>query len=55
MYGYRCKKVCDCDQGECDPEEGCMCDPGVTGAHCDIGKLATSSPQVLMHDAVSKA
>ena len=32
-----------------------MCDPGVTGARCDIGKLATSSPQVLTHDAVSKA
>ena len=37
-YGYRCQEVCDCSvNGECDPESGCVCNEGYSGAHCETG------------------
>ena len=36
-YGYRCKRVCDCENGDCDPVKGCVCDAGYTGNHCESG------------------
>ena len=46
-YGYRCKKVCDCIHGECDSVSGCICDAGMNGTHCDIGKDNVSMNQIV--------
>ena len=36
-YGYRCGRVCDCENGDCDPVDGCMCHEGYNGTHCETG------------------
>lgn len=48
FYGVNCSNTCECGVNSlrCDPQIGCVCNPGYTGLKCDTVINACASNQI---------